>query len=433
MQLAFPELVASDAGDVDVVALHRTLDEHIDGIQALLARLGTPNPDAERAARLRELVRRHDGERILAFCQYAETAETLFRLLRSQPGVAVLTARGARVAGGVVSRRDVLRQFTPPPTEVAAADRIRLLIATDLLSEGLNLQEASVVAHLDLPWNPARLDQRLGRVRRLGSRHSRVTCYAFAPPAPADRLLRLEQRLRDKLRLAAETVGVAGRILPSPLGALPERGLAEDVGAVDARLRAWLGEPGDTLACAYANVDGLLAAVDDGTTVHLVADIGAGLDASAASVIAAMDSIGAPATDHVRLRACVARVEQWLRDHRAATTIDLRAAVTARLRRDALARVAHVLARVPRHRRAALAPLADAARAVATVQLGEGAERVLDMLVHAALPDEAWLRSIAAFGQLNARGVPERRQPRILGVIALIRAPHFSSPERGRE
>jgi superfamily II DNA/RNA helicase len=90
-----------------------------------------------------------------------------------------------------------------------------LLITTDVLSEGLNLQEASVVVHLDYPWNPARLDQRIGRVRRLGSRHHVVTVYALAPPAPAERLLRIDERLRDKLRVAQRTIGVAGHILPS--------------------------------------------------------------------------------------------------------------------------------------------------------------------------------------------------------------------------
>ncbi|HEY5060385.1 MAG TPA: hypothetical protein VII52_02565, partial [Gemmatimonadaceae bacterium] len=83
--------------------------------------------------------------------------------------------------------------------------------------------------------------------------------------------------------------------------------------------------------------------------------------------------------------------------------------IAARLRRPALTRVAQALARAPRHRHAVLAPLADAARAVATAPLSEGAERILDMLVRAQLPDEAWLRSIATFGQLNA---PAREAPR---------------------
>ena len=73
----------------------------------------------------------------------------------------------------------------------------------------------------------------------------------------------------------------------------------------------------------------------------------------------------------------------------------------------ALTRVARALARVPRHRRSALAPLAAAARHAVTATLAEGAERILDTLVAADLPDEAWLRSVAAFAELNARGPAE--------------------------
>src|SRR5205814_7382602 len=119
-------------------------------------------------------------------------------LMAKMSGVAALTAHGGRVAGGRISRREVLAQFTPSATSgvVPAAYRIRLLVTTDVLSEGLDLQRASVVVHLDLPWNPARLEQRVGRVRRLGSVHNEVFVYVIAPPASSVRLLRGESRLR---------------------------------------------------------------------------------------------------------------------------------------------------------------------------------------------------------------------------------------------
>ena len=109
------------------------------------------------------------------------------------PGVATLTARGAHIASGRVSRDSVLAQFAPESggrAAVHAAERIDVLLATDVLSEGLNLQEASVVVHLDLPWNPARLEQRTGRCARLGSRHERVAVYLVEPPAAASFLCR---------------------------------------------------------------------------------------------------------------------------------------------------------------------------------------------------------------------------------------------------
>src|SRR5205814_6691501 len=126
---------------------------------------------------------------------------------------ALLTHRGGRVAGGAIGRRDILGRFAPGAT-ASSADRIDMLVTTDLLSEGVNLQSASVVVHLDLAWNPARLEQRVGRLRRIGAARDAIAVYLFAPPAPAERMLQLDRRLRLKLAVAARSIGVAGAILP---------------------------------------------------------------------------------------------------------------------------------------------------------------------------------------------------------------------------
>ena len=76
-----------------------------------------------------------------------------------------MTAAGARIASGPLPRREILAQFAPdgvPRDSTPAARRVDLLVTTDLLSEGVNLQRASVIVHLDIPWNPARLEQREG-------------------------------------------------------------------------------------------------------------------------------------------------------------------------------------------------------------------------------------------------------------------------------
>jgi hypothetical protein len=289
------------------------------------------------------------------------------------------------------------------------------------------------VVHLDLPWNPARLDQRVGRVRRLGSRHAVISVYSIAPPASAARLLGIDARLRDKLRIAQRTVGVAGRILPSPLAALEiERGLAERSGAVDGRLREWhqgstVGTPaaaGPAVAAVEAPAGGFLAVVRDADGTRILANVGKGPTVVAEDVEAAMtlaEGIGCTADDG-RVAEAIAQIEQHLRGHRGSAAIDFGLAAAARSRRAALARVAQALARAPRHRRAQLAPLADAARTVATSALGEGAERILETLVRSELPDEAWLRSLATFGELNARplGPPTPGRQGEAGIVAII-------------
>src|SRR5262249_28115291 len=156
-------------------------------------------------------------------------------------GVAELTARGARTAGGRLSRRDVLAQLAPScgadPTP--RAERISLLLATDVLSEGLDLHGASVVVHLDLPWNPARLEQRVGRVRRMGSPHATVFAYAIAPPASAEHLLRVEARLRAKLGVAHDLVAVGSRVIPEPESSHLSSGRAEISSAAFEQLERW--------------------------------------------------------------------------------------------------------------------------------------------------------------------------------------------------
>jgi len=439
MQLAFPELVTSQAtrSDVDAGAVAVEVDRHVAAIESLLRRVrNSPDPDDERADALRRIRDAHPGERIIAFCHYAETVNALRSRLARDGGVAALTANGARIASGRVSRDVVLEQFAPVregAREIGAASRIDLLITTDLLSEGLNLQRASVIVHLDLPWNPARLDQRVGRARRLGSRHETVSVYIIAPPAAADRLLRVEERLREKLSVAQRTIGVAGQILPSPIGAsAPEPGLAEQTSAIDARLRTWIvseenhservpaGMP--VVAGVESDVRGFLALVRDDDGSHLIVNVGSGIttaaDAVARGLIAAEgfeSTVGENA-----VASALRQFDTWLAARRGASAIDFQAAAAARVRRAALTRVARTLARAPRHQRALLAPLADTARAIATAPLAEGAERILETLVRAELPDEAWLRSIATFGELNARPL-DRHSRGVEGVvIALI-------------
>ena len=74
-----------------------------------------------------------------------------------------------------------------------------VLIATDLLSEGLNLQDAGRVIHYDLPWSPARLAQRVGRIDRAGSPHERIETVTFLPPPPLANALAMERRLVAKI------------------------------------------------------------------------------------------------------------------------------------------------------------------------------------------------------------------------------------------
>lgn len=137
----------------------------------------------------------------IVFTDAQHTARYLLHQMKNQRAAAVYGTAG-RFAAGVGSRTEVLRAFAPRAagvTAIPAAVRTDVLIATDLLSEGLNLQDAECVVHYDLPWSPARLAQRVGRIDRLGSPHQSISTVTFLPPAPLARALAIEERLAAKV------------------------------------------------------------------------------------------------------------------------------------------------------------------------------------------------------------------------------------------
>lgn len=96
-------------------------------------------------------------------------------------------------------------------------DQFDILITTDVLAEGVNLQQASQIINYDLPWNPMRIVQRHGRVDRIGSEHEAVDLGLFFPSERLDALLGLERTLERKLAQAEAAVG-AGEVLPGRVG-----------------------------------------------------------------------------------------------------------------------------------------------------------------------------------------------------------------------
>jgi superfamily II DNA/RNA helicase len=88
-----------------------------------------------------------------------------------------------------------------------------VLISTDVLSEGQNLQDAGVVINYDLHWNPVRLIQRAGRVDRIGSPYAHILLYNVFPEAELESLLGLVQRLSTRIAQIDQTVGLDASVL----------------------------------------------------------------------------------------------------------------------------------------------------------------------------------------------------------------------------
>lgn len=417
MQLAMPELLTplGDDATFDLLALLAAVRAHAESVRAMLATLRVrPDPDPFRAAALADICRRHSGRRVLAFSQYAETVTALSRLLMaSGHAVAELTARGGRVAGGRLRRREVLAQFTPSisDAEPPAAERIGLLVTTDVLSEGLDLQRASVVVHIDLPWNPARLEQRVGRVRRLGSRHEAVYVYALAPPASSERVLRVEARLRAKLQLAERIVGLDDANLPTATSVAESA--PELTSAMLAQLERWRdasasdedsgGGGSRELVCAAVRApnDGFLALVAVGAHRLLLARLdeqAVTQDPAAVSLAARLCAGPAIPVSAPDAHKALEQIEHWGCGHSARCRLAMPSPRGASVRRHVATRVASLLSTSPRHERATVAALASRARDVLAVPLGAGGERALEALANADVSAVEWLGALVRLG-----------------------------------
>ncbi|PYP37908.1 MAG: hypothetical protein DMD48_10560 [Gemmatimonadetes bacterium] len=220
----------------------------LDRLRELLKRAPPTDPKADALDRL--LTAR--PAKTIVFTDAQPTARYLMQRFRHRRVAAVFGHVG-RFAAGDAARRDVLRTFAPraqgaplPP----AALETDVLIATDLLSEGLNLQDAARVVHYDLPWSPARLAQRVGRIDRLGSSHSAISTVTFLPPAPLAGALAIEERLATKVG-AQQAAGTNGRLDWCDQLALLA---TPDSGAPGGSCAAVVGEPGVVLVVRIANL-----------------------------------------------------------------------------------------------------------------------------------------------------------------------------------
>jgi len=162
--------------------------------------------DQKLCALLTLIQKKHPNEKILIFSQFADTVNYLERELKR---AGVLNVAG--VSGNSENPTDYAVRFSPESNrakeKIKPADELRVLIATDVLSEGQNLQDAHIVINYDLPWAIIRLIQRAGRVDRIGQTADTILCYSFLPADGVERIIRLRARVRERLRQNAEVVG----------------------------------------------------------------------------------------------------------------------------------------------------------------------------------------------------------------------------------
>lgn len=282
---AFNELLAAseesaDVGDYDQPKLRAAVTKDLRTLKMLRQTAGAIGPDEDPKLKalvsaLEAIAQQAETEavddddarqkrKVIVFSFFADTVaylrEQLTAIIARTPSLAAYRGRIVAVAGSEhvepdeVSRAQAVSGFAPISTESTdSTDRFDILIATDVLAEGVNLQQCRHIVNYDVPWNPMRLVQRHGRVDRIGSRHTRVFLRTIFPADRLDQLLNLEQRILNKIAMAAASIGVTSPVAGGAVGRQVfsesreeiEKLLREDPGLFERGLSGGAGQTGE--------------------------------------------------------------------------------------------------------------------------------------------------------------------------------------------
>ena len=186
-------------------SLQKDLTDDAHALLEVLQQYGTW--DAEKDTKLNALedllTQSHPDDKVLIFTQFADTVRYLNDAL-SAHGITQI----AEVTGDSSNPTELAWRFSPVSNNrQKAQNELRILISTDILSEGQNLQDCSIVVNYDLPWAIIRLVQRAGRVDRIGQETEKILCYSFLPAEGVDRIINLRGRVQSRLQESEEVIG----------------------------------------------------------------------------------------------------------------------------------------------------------------------------------------------------------------------------------
>jgi superfamily II DNA or RNA helicase len=163
-----------------------------------------PQKDSKLQALKALVSQKHKTEKILVFSQFSDTVNYL-----SEQLIDAGIKRVAAATGDSENVTDLAYRFSPQSNKkvIAPDQELRVLVATDVLSEGQNLQDGFIIVNFDLPWTIIRLIQRAGRVDRIGQKSDKILCYSFLPADGIETIIRLRAKVRARLHANSEVVG----------------------------------------------------------------------------------------------------------------------------------------------------------------------------------------------------------------------------------
>ncbi|MDB9395870.1 helicase-related protein [Microcystis aeruginosa] len=205
-----------DIADFDATILQKHLEHDIQLLEKILHLVEPITPDKD--AKLQTLKNWLNkpplqDSKCLIFTQYADTASYLYQNLNPNGDRDDLEV----IYSGDKDKARVVGRFAPKANKYyklqQGESEIKTLIATDVLAEGLNLQDGNLIVNYDLHWNPVRLIQRFGRIDRIGSENDVVYGFNFLPETGLERNLGLRQKLKNRIQEIHETIGEDAAIL----------------------------------------------------------------------------------------------------------------------------------------------------------------------------------------------------------------------------
>lgn len=220
---AFGEKITIDLDDVDIESWRRDLWGDHETLRELLEAMELVTPEHDRKLqRLRQLILDkaeaplNEGNRkVLIFTAFADTAEYLYRellpVLRDQGLHSALVTGGGHNAKTTLGKgydfQQVLTLFSPRSKQrhlimPTVTSDIDVLIGTDVISEGQNLQDCDFLVNYDIHWNPVRIIQRFGRIDRIGSVNERIQLVNFWPDVSLDEYINLKERVENRMVIA---------------------------------------------------------------------------------------------------------------------------------------------------------------------------------------------------------------------------------------
>ena len=189
-------------------SLRKALADDASALLTILQDSGAWNAEKDEKLNALEtlLTQTRPNEKVIIFTQFADTVRYLKAALAAR-GISQIEA----VTGNSADPTGMAWRFSPISNDkrnaISPENELRVLISTDILSEGQNLQDCAIVVNYDLPWAIIRLVQRAGRVDRIGQTAEQISCYSFLPADGVERIINLRGRVRERLRQNSEIVG----------------------------------------------------------------------------------------------------------------------------------------------------------------------------------------------------------------------------------